>query len=703
MDSKEFLHLLRRNWLFCLFTSLVAGGLCFGYQMATIRPRYEASAELFFKGISQGSSQGWRYEPVKGKARATLMTSAPILGRTCQRLLQQGYSLSEEELERALTVTMSETSNTARIAVSLPDPQQAVVVREEYIGACTEFEISETMYRLRERIEELKFSEGRLRAERDEKEKGRREAVLAIGRKHGIVDVDIQSKVMERLLGRIEDDLLETTANLNRIDSLTALLQRARMQAALASLPPLPFLGLRFPPAKFQGNPNLLAQVEELEASVQQALAVRAEHHPEVAKLLKRLEALKSRVKQSESSYPRERLGGLQDERRLAQERLGVLRELVMQKHDQLRVLHDSREELNGWLKAIQRLEARLDEIDAERRSAERQESADQRTLEKAILVTNRSKGARRLPVSQMGIGLIVVIGLAIGVGATFLRQALSTGIYTSNDVQAHLNLPTLGMIPMLPSREEVRLSKGAIKSGLSELYAKVAIPLVSLASERGAKTILLTSCKDQEGKSTTSLNIAVSFAQAGYRTVLVDGDLRRSVLHKLLEIDRTPGFTAVLAGELEAQRTIAEELERRGESVPEAPRRLEDCLQETSVPNLRLLAAGSSPMNPIQLLSSSHTAEALGRLRELADFVIVDSPPILSVVDAGILAAHCDLSIIVVAQGSTTKSDALLMKRALRHAAQKIAGVIINKTKQGSERGYYYYYYSEYGTPNRR
>jgi Mrp family chromosome partitioning ATPase len=226
-------------------------------------------------------------------------------------------------------------------------------------------------------------------------------------------------------------------------------------------------------------------------------------------------------------------------------------------------------------------------------------------------------------------------------------------------------------------------------------MYSRIAMGLATAGPDRPAKSILVTSARDSEGKSTSSVNLACSLAQAGYRVILVDGDMRKGTLHKILEVNRNPGLSHILQGELSAQERLAEELAQQG--VPQQPGtwRIEDYLQPTRVENMWVMASGTTPSNSVKCLNSPHARSIFDQLKERADFIIVDSPPVLSVVDPCLLAQLCDSTILVVGEGMITKSDGMHVKRALRNAAERIRGAVLNKSQDRFGEGYYYYYYS--------
>ncbi|EEK76134.1 hypothetical protein bcere0009_49820 [Bacillus cereus R309803] len=179
----------------------------------------------------------------------------------------------------------------------------------------------------------------------------------------------------------------------------------------------------------------------------------------------------------------------------------------------------------------------------------------------------------------------------------------------------------------------------------------------------------MITSAKPSEGKTTTTANMAVVFAQQGKKVLLIDADMRKPAMHQMFQTDNIFGLTNVL--------THSE--------------RLEKCVQMTSVDNLHFLACGPIPPNPAELLGSKSMQELLAQAYSMYDLVIFDLPPILAVTDAQIMANVCDASILVVRSEATEKEAAVKAKGLLQSAKGKLLGVVLNDRER--EQGLYYYY----------
>lgn len=206
-------------------------------------------------------------------------------------------------------------------------------------------------------------------------------------------------------------------------------------------------------------------------------------------------------------------------------------------------------------------------------------------------------------------------------------------------------------------------------QSYFAEAYRAFRTNLQYSKVDRQLKSILFTSSGPGEGKSVTAANTAIALAQAGEKVILIDCDFRRPVQHLLFGRIAT-GVTNVLAG----QGTVLE------------------YLQKTDVPNLRFLASGALPPNPADLLGSKRMAELLVTLKDQADYLIVDSTPVLPVTDACILASRVDGVILVLRAGVVRLEEAQKAREALEQVKGVLLGVIVNRVSEKSDKYYRYY-----------
>lgn len=267
-------------------------------------------------------------------------------------------------------------------------------------------------------------------------------------------------------------------------------------------------------------------------------------------------------------------------------------------------------------------------------------------------------------------------VGMMLGAGIALLKEYLDDTLKSPDDVAETLGLVTLGNI--FRFHRSRRLRNGLItsigdRSAVSESYRTLRTNLqhTGLGRESASRCLVVTSASPGEGKTTTASNLAIVMAQAGLQVVLVDADLRRPAIGSLFDLDDSEGLSTMLA---------------RPGFLTEAN------LKATDVPNLRVIPSGPIPPNPAELLSSPRMTELLEILNREADTVIFDSPPILAVTDAGIIAGKAGGAVLVVNAGVTRGKTGLQAREALEKAGAKVLGVVLNR--QAVRRDSYYYDY---------
>ena len=207
--------------------------------------------------------------------------------------------------------------------------------------------------------------------------------------------------------------------------------------------------------------------------------------------------------------------------------------------------------------------------------------------------------------------------------------------------------------------------------STVSEAYRVLRTNTHFAAVDKPAKILCVTSCQEGEGKTTTCANLAITYAQEGKRTLIIDADLRRSTMHQVFVVTNRLGLTHYLVHK---------------QSV-------EDVIIATHIDNLWILPAGPLPPNPAELLSSSKLDALLEDVANQFDVIIIDTPPILNLTDAQIIAAKCEGVLLVIRSGKIKRNALLKAKAKLEHVKARIMGVVLNGKKKSSNRTQYYGY----------
>jgi capsular exopolysaccharide synthesis family protein len=293
-------------------------------------------------------------------------------------------------------------------------------------------------------------------------------------------------------------------------------------------------------------------------------------------------------------------------------------------------------------------------------------------------------------PNKPLNIVIGIVMALVLGVGFAFGVE------YLDNTVKAieHLErkgLTVLGVIPDMGDQRNLKKtgpSKGGTdfqrrmithedpKSPISESFRSLRTNISYAKPDEKIKSILVSSPLPGEGKSTTVVNLAIAFAQLRKRTLLIDADLRKPVQHNVFELERSPGISDYLMGDVEDFDSI---------------------IRTTNIPGLHLVTAGGLPPNPSELLGSQKMSDLIGRLEKEWDIVLLDSPPIVAVTDASMISAEIDAIVMVVKAGQTDRMAADRAIDTLRSVNAPLIGAVLNAAKPETLSGKYAYYYSYY------
>jgi capsular exopolysaccharide synthesis family protein len=274
-----------------------------------------------------------------------------------------------------------------------------------------------------------------------------------------------------------------------------------------------------------------------------------------------------------------------------------------------------------------------------------------------------------------------LVLGTFFGVGLTLILAFFDKRVRSIAEVKSVVGLQPLGLVPHIAEKRSNSLRgqivSGQSKSEVAEAYRTLRTTLFFRAGSSGAKTLLVTSPTMGDGKTMTASNLAIAVAQSGTRTLLIDADLRRPMQHRIFEIENRRGLTNLISGDAEFSQVV----------------------QRTGVAGLDVITSGPVPSNPAEVLNGQPFRDLLAELAKNYDLVIIDSPPIMPVTDARILAAICDVTVIVLRALRSDLNVARHAKEALQEVGAHVAGAIVNDVpRKGGFYGSPTYYGQYYG-----
>ncbi|MBK8453846.1 MAG: polysaccharide biosynthesis tyrosine autokinase [Thiofilum sp.] len=451
---------------------------------------------------------------------------------------------------------------------------------------------------------------------------------------------------------------------------------------------------------------NLRQRISELEAQI--AVETRTVQSSTVNNLTQRIDQLRAQITQESSTITKTTLKNLE-------ERIGRLRAQIQDETN--KITQTSTDELESALKAAQQREAAL-RADLEKQKAELTELNDKsvgyntlkrevetnRNLYDALLQRIKEIGvaggikannisvvdpavipfAKHKPNTKLNLALGLVLGLFLGTVLAFLLEFLDDRVKTTNDLEKVVKLPLLGITPLIKhhaDKDVALISYQDPTSAMAEAFRSLRTNLLFSTSHGAPLTLAITSSMPSEAKSSTCTNLAAVFAQSGKQILVVDCDLRKPTLHKRLSLDNSIGMSTYLTH----QATI------------------EEVIQDTPMKGVFAITAGPLAPNPAELLSSERMDELFALAPNRFDMIIIDSPPVMGLADALIIANRASATILVAAHAQSKKRPLEDAYQRLRQANANLIGVIMTKMKTGSSYGYNYDYYYSYGAKSSR
>ena len=312
------------------------------------------------------------------------------------------------------------------------------------------------------------------------------------------------------------------------------------------------------------------------------------------------------------------------------------------------------------------------------------QENLDKESIDvgstKSPIVLHENAVEQLLPARpniQLHIILGAVVGIVFGVGMAFFLEYLDTSVKSLEDVERYLGVPVLAVIP----NEVGILHKQSGLTPDAEAYRILRTNIEFNRRSADANAISIVSGGAGEGKSTTLVNLAYVCAQGGYTTLMIDADLRRPQLHTFFDVNNSVGLTNYLTTDLV----------------------LEDVILQTPIENLYFMPSGILPADAAGILNSRRMSELMADVKSRFDLVLVDSPPILGVSDASVLASEADLTMVVIQHRKLPRAMLVRVKQAIENVGGDLFGVVLNNVDVRSDNQYQYYtsYYTYYSPSN--
>lgn len=419
----------------------------------------------------------------------------------------------------------------------------------------------------------------------------------------------------------------------------------------------------------------LRAEVARLERELREMKQEYTDTHPGVVALegklveqRQRLADLEKRLAEAELLAATRRLEALREKEAQLRKSFEAQRQEMVDLNAQVAQFTRLRSEWEQAKRACEAIDDRIRQINV---------NEDTGLLNITILEVATPAGAPSSPNRQRAMAMALAVGLMIGVGLAVALDWMDQRIHSADDVTNTLALPILGMIPQMPAKQDLSARGQVVEleptSHAAEAYRTIRTAIYFGVPDGQAKRIVITSPEPGDGKTTLVSNLAIAMAQAGQRTLIIDGDFRKPMQHRVFKVERERGLSSVLAGR----------------------EPLDAVIQHTEMKCLDILPTGPTPPNPSEMLNSPAFADVLEQLSAQYDHILIDSPPVMPVTDARILGAICDQTLLTVRAEKSHRKVAERACQGLGDVGAHVLGVVINAVPRKEDR---YYHYSGYG-----
>lgn len=610
------------------------------------------------------------YNPFFLMTQEKIMRSRPVLNEVIRNLNLQrvwGAELNEDKspvapdlalqiLQRSLRVEQDRDTVLMNISVTSEDAKRSAEIANEIANVYRDRRLNakrreiqraidamaNQVRKQQERVEEAEAELERIRTE---------QGISLIGR--GQMSIRVEATRLNTLESELSGARVEMLVRKARLDQLEGLEGDKLMNAA----------------AYIVQDPNLMnirAQLIDSQVSLELMLntGVMGENHPDVLRLKGAIEELTRQLNSALEGLK----AGVKADYEVARQKFEALDAELKQikvsdiKSEGENFLPFDRAERNVMVQRdiLTALRARITqtgiEVEVPRTTVEIVEEAEPPMKPSSPLVV-------------LNIFLSVVLGLLAGTGLAFFVEYLDVSIKTVDEVEKYLGLPVMAVIP----QQSRPLTEAGQSSGQGEAYRSLRTSVALLAREGKQKTFAVISGGVGEGKSTTLFNLAYVCAEQGSKVLIIDSDLRRPVQHKMVGLANRKGMVNVLSGEMKP----------------------EEAIQETGVPNLWMMTSGRLRRGSMGIMNSPRLRAILDVLKEQYEYILLDSPPILGVTDAAILAGEVDGVLLVVQYRKYPKIISLRAKRMIENAGGRLMGAVLNNINIMRDDYYYYYHYT--------
>ena len=676
--SENLIQIVWRNRWIILLTTIAALAIAFIYVLKAT-PIYSSTSRIYVeqsgpKILTEAEgfmtqSKNYLY------TQAELLRSTPILSAALEkpgvkqmRIFHNVDNVIAYLKKKALDISVGKKDDIISISSDSPDPAEAA----HLVNAVVDSYITYHATRKRSTSAEI------LKILRSEKDKSSKElaeklqAMMDFKKQHEALAFESRqgNLVIERLerlsIVLTEAQLLtiEAESNYNTIKEMisdpTRLKQYVESQRAATA-----YLSTENQKAE------LKSKLEQLEISLANRSREVTSGHPAIIAFKNDIERIEKQIADLDIQFAEAQLAVAEQQYLAAKDRENQISEYYDDQRRQTLALNEQLAQYTILQSDWEQTKKLCDILDE--RIKELNVTEDVGALNISILEAAHPETTPSAPQKTKYMALALVMGLMLGAGLALLRDWKDQKLHSAEEISNVLGVPVLGVVPSMSRRENVAERGRKVyldsKSSWAEAYRTIRTAVFFGAPKGEAKTILITSPAPSDGKTTLVSNLAIAMAQAGQKTLILDADFRKPMQHNVFRINHEDiGLSSVLAGAV----------------------KLHEAIQFTGIKELEILTRGPEVPNPSEILNSNGFAKLLELLSDEYDRIIIDSPPVTPVTDAQIIAAICDITLLVLRAEKSTRKISRQARDGLLSVGAHMLGVVVNDVPRKGRYGYY-------------
>jgi capsular exopolysaccharide synthesis family protein len=706
VDLRDYWRVIKKKKAIIILIVFLVGACSYGFaKLKEPEPLYESSSAIKIERITSMADflMGgfWRQEESL-ITHAYIIKSFPVLEQTAKELQWLPGNLTTQEIRNSktylsaiqrlkslITAEQEGGTNIINIKVVSNSPDESAHVANAVAQAYRNYNIQE---KNKKTFETKAFIEEQLQLNSDQLKQAE-EALQAFKEGYALISMDDQARNILDQLFNVEAEYEQVIKEKNQIVS------QLRVLRENPDISSKEFDRTLFSPIKKESPIyGLRVKLSELLLKRQTLLVDFTEKHPEVVEVDDQIQAVTDEIKKELSAFFA-----------TLKMREASLSKKVSRLRQESQGLPEKALQLVRLQREVASQEALYSQLKAKYQETLIQESGkvEEVTIVKPALVPS---SPFNIPSKIMIVVTGFIMGLVIGIVVAFIVEVFDTSMGTIEDVENLLQVPVLGVIPLLAKEEKDYTGKEGIekvrerdlvthydpKSLSAEAFRTLRSNLQFMSPDKKGKSFLITSSFVKEGKTFSVINLSLSIAQAGSKVLLLEADLRKPVIHKTFGLEKMPGLTDCVLGNYQW-----DEVKNSITDIMLGDFELEEVLQTPGLDNLTIVTAGTQPTNPAEILRSTRFREFLQEAYEKYDMIFLDSPPVLPVADAAELAPLVDGVILVYTVGRIGRGILKRAKMTLDNINATVWGVILNNVRPEMGPDYFkyhtqYYYDSE-------